>query len=116
MSATILPFPIVARPAPLPPVRLVDQIPTPLTPAWCEHHMPLIDAAMDLLSADDVEFARRCQLMADEDGRSMLEELAGQIERLGAYVGTVADALAMTATRIRKAMSSEHMIPVGADA
>ena len=71
----------------------------PLTPAWCEHHMPLIDTAMDLLSADDVEFARRCRLMRDDDGRAMLDELAGQIERLGAYVGTVAEALAMTSAR-----------------
>ena len=105
MSATILPFPIVARPAPFPPVRLVDQIPTPLTPAWCEHHLPLIEAAMNLLSADDVEFGRRCRLMRDEDGRAMLGELAGQLQRLGAHIADVADALGLTAARIRDAMS-----------
>ena len=59
------------------------------TPAWCTRHLPLVDAAMELLEADDVEFARRCQLMRDEDGRAMLGELAGQLQRLGSHIADV---------------------------
>lgn len=55
---------------------------------------------MDLLEADDDEFARRCALMRDEDGRAMLGELARQLQRLGAHVGDVADALGLVAARI----------------
>lgn len=58
MSAVILAFP---RPA---PVRVL-----PFTPAWCAQHRPRINAAMDLLAADDAKFAQRCALMADEEGR-----------------------------------------------
>lgn len=50
---------------------------------------------MDLLEADDVEFALRCRLMRDEDGRAMLGELAGQLQRLGAHIADVADALGL---------------------
>lgn len=59
---------------------------------------------MDLLEADDAEFARRCALMCDEDGRAMLDELAGQLQRLGAHIADVADALGLTGERIRDAM------------
>ena len=54
----------------------------PFAAAWCTQRLPLIDAAMDLLEADDIEFARRCRLMRDTDGRAMLDELAGQLQRL----------------------------------
>ena len=58
---------------------------------------------MDLLGADDAEFSRRCQLMLDEDGQAMLDELAGQRHRLGAHIADVADALRLTATKIGEA-------------
>ncbi len=77
----------------------------PFTAAWCARHLPLIDAAMDLLSADDVEFARRCALIADDEGRVMVGELAGQLQRLGAHIADVADALGLTAARIRDQMA-----------
>ena len=76
----------------------------PFTPDWCAQHLPLIDAAMDLLPADDAEFARRCQAMRDEDGRAMLDELAGQLQRLGTQIADVADALSLTVARIRDTM------------
>ena len=76
--------------------------PVPFTAAWCVQHLPLIDAAMDLLEADDVD--RRWRLMRDEDGRAMLDELAGQLQQLGAHIADVADALGLTEERIRGAM------------
>ena len=103
MSAVILAFP---RPSPVRALYPVGGTQTPFTAAWCEQHLPLIDAAMDLLSADDVEFDRRYQLMKDQDGRAMLDELAGQLERLGAHVSDVADGLGLTAARIRNAMTA----------
>ena len=60
---------------------------------------------MDLLEADDAEFGRRCGLMRDEEGRAMLDELAGQLQRLGAHIADVADALGLTAARIRDALT-----------
>ena len=60
---------------------------------------------MNLLSADDEEFARRCRLMADLDGRAMVGELAGQLQRLGTHIADVADALELTAARIRDQMA-----------
>ena len=77
-----------------------------ITAAWCAQHLPLIDAAMDLLEANDVDFARRCRLMRDEDGRAMLDELAGQLQRLGAHIADVADCLSLTAERIRGEMTA----------
>lgn len=59
---------------------------------------------MDLLAVDDAEFARRCALMADEDGRMMVGELAGQLHWLGAHVADVADAPGFSAVRISDAM------------
>ena len=46
---------------------------------------------MELLEADDDEFGRRCVLMRDKDGRAMLNELAGQLQRLSAHIADVAD-------------------------
>ena len=79
--------------------------PTSFTREWQDQHLPLIDAAMDLLHADDAEFERRCRLMADAEGRSLLEELTAQLDRLGSHVGDVVDALALTAMRIRTTMA-----------
>ena len=75
----------------------------PFTAAWCGQHLPLITAAMELLEADDAEFERRCSLMTDEEGRMIVGELAGQLQRLGAHIADVADALGLTAARIRDA-------------
>ena len=93
MSAVILSFP---RPSPVRALSPAGGARVPFAASWCELHLPLITAAMDLLEADDVEFARRCRLMRDEDGRAMLDELAGQLQRLGTHVADVADALGLT--------------------
>ena len=61
---------------------------------------------MNLLQADDVEFQRRCRLMADEDGRGLLAELSARLDQLGAHVGDVVQALLLTATRIRTTMAT----------
>ena len=68
--------------------------------------LPLIGAAMDLLETDEVEFSRRCRLLRGADGRAMLDELAGQLQRLGAHIADVADALGLTARRVRGAMTA----------
>ena len=47
----------------------------------------------------------RCQAMRDEEGRAMLDELAGQLQRLGAHIADVADTLGLTAARIRDAFT-----------
>ena len=98
MSAVILAFP---APSPIRALVRAGDGSAPFTPIWCAQHLPLIDAAMDLLEADDDEFASRCALMRDEDGRAMLDELAGQLQRLGSHIADVADALGLTAARIR---------------
>ena len=67
---------------------------------------------MDLLDADDAEFARRCQTMRDEEGRAMLDELAGQLQRLGAHIADVADGLGLTAEPIRDQMSPGACVPL----
>ena len=103
MSATILAFP---RRSPIQALCRVTDGSAPFTAAWCAQHLPLIDAAVDLLEADDADFAQRCQLMRDEEGRAMLDELAGQLQRLGAQVADVADALGLTAARIYDAMTT----------
>ncbi len=103
MSALVIPFP---RQAPMRALCAGGQALAPFTAAWCARHLPLIDAAVDLLSADDVEFARRYRLMRDEDGRAMVDELAGQLQRLGAHIADVADALGLTAERLRGEMSA----------
>ena len=103
MSSVILAFP---RRSPILALVRAGDGSAPFTPAWCAQHLPLMDAAMDLLEADDAEFGRRCQLMRDEDGRAMLDELAGQLQRLGAHIADVADALGLTAARIRTQMTT----------
>ena len=102
MSATILAFP--RRRSPIQILCRAGDGSAPFTPAWCAQHLPLIDAAMELLEADDDEFARRCALMADEEGRMMVGELAGQLQRLGSHVAEVAEALSLTAARMQAAL------------
>ena len=101
MSATILAFP---RRSPIQALCRATDGSAPFTRAWCAQYLPLIDAAADLLEADNADFAQRCQLMCDEEGRAMLDELAGQLQRLGMHIADVADALGLTAVRIREAM------------
>ena len=103
MSAVILAFP---RPSPVRALCPAGGTLAPFTAAWCTQHLSLIDAAMDLLKTDDVDFARRCRLLRDEDGRAMLDELAGQLQRLGTHIADVADALSLTAERIRGEMTA----------
>lgn len=105
MSAVILAFP---RRSPIQTLCRAGDGSTPITPGWCAQYLPLIDAAMDLLAADDAEFGRRCQTMRDEDGRAMIDELAGQLHRLGTHIGDVASALTLTASRIRDDAMTAH--------
>ena len=60
---------------------------------------------MDLLQADDAEFKRRCESIAETEGSTMLEHLTSQLDRLSGHVGDVVEALAMTAMRIRTTMA-----------
>ena len=61
---------------------------------------------MDLLEADDAEFGRRCQATRDEEGRAMLGELAGQLQRLGVHVAHIGEALSLTAERVWDRMTT----------
>lgn len=98
MTATILLFPRSGDP---------QQAARPeMTRQWTEQHLPLIDAAMDLLQADDAEFERRCKTIAETEGKSVLDQLAAQLDKLGTHVGDVVSALAMTAMRIRTTMAT----------
>ena len=106
MSATILRFPQSA-PCAVPVVAMM----APFSPAWCDQHLPLIDAAMDLLAADDTEFEQRCRLMRDGEGSMMLDDLTGQLERLGSYIAEVADGLGLVALRLRDAMIKIRRAP-----
>ena len=99
--AKIIPFPGSSRPA----QRPASTTPEPFTHEWQSQHLPLIDAALDLLQADDAEFRRRCQVIAEVEGRSRLEILSAQLERLGSHVSDVVEALTMTAMRIRTTMA-----------
>ena len=85
MSAVILAFP---RRSPIQALCRAGDGSAPFMPAWCAQHLPLITAAMELLEAGDAEFASRCALMRDEDGRAMLDELAGQLQRIARTLPT----------------------------
>lgn len=99
MTAEILAFPAApAQAAPKPQAAL--------TRRWADQHLPLIDAALDLLGADNDEFKRRCEVIAQTEGPSVLEQLTAQLDRLGAHIGDVMEALAMTAMRIRTTMAT----------
>ena len=97
-SAVILQFAPVARGAAR--QNAVDKPPI-LTRAWVDQHLPLIEAALVLLHADDIEFEHRCQRIRADDGAGKLELLSSQLERLGTHIADVADALGLTAERIR---------------
>ena len=102
MSAVVLPFAAPKRATPR--STSCDWAPI-MTRAWADRHLPLIEAALFLLHADDAEFERRCQLMkADQDG--VLVHLASQLELLGTHIGDVVEALDMTVTRIRTTVAA----------
>lgn len=103
MSAVIPAFPLRS---PIQALCRASSGAAPFTPAWCDQHLPLIKAAKDMLTTDDAEFAQRCRTMQDEDGWAMLDELADQLQPLGAHIADVADALGLTAARIRDQMAT----------
>ena len=105
MSAVVIPFARTTRCA----VQHVDKAadrPPMLTKGRADQHLPLIEAALELLQIDDVEFERRCRLMTDAEGRSLLDDLTAQLDRLGTHITNVVEALGMTATRIRATMAA----------
>ena len=76
MSATILAFP---RRSPIQALCRATDGSAPFTAAWCAQHLPLIDAAVDLLEAGNAEFKRRCHSMRSNfraQSASLLPSLA----------------------------------------
>lgn len=73
--------------------------------------MPLIDAALVLLRADDAVFKRRCRSIAEAEGFTMLESIAARLDRLATQVNDVGRSLAMTAKRMRSAMAAMRTAP-----
>ena len=104
MSAAILPFPCAHGVR----LRCRTDAATALAPVierqWSEQHLPLIRAALDLLEADDADFEDRCRQMLDAEGMSLLDDLCGQLAKVGEMLGAVSDAVALTRTRVRTAM------------
>lgn len=100
MSATILPFnPRPLAKLPQARTRAVAGVAERFGAQWSTRHMPLVTAALDLLQADDVDFAERCRLIAAEPGA--LVRLVDQLSRLAGHMADVAEALALTVQRIR---------------
>ena len=100
MSATILPF--APRAVPRPPqarARAVASIAERFGIEWSSRHHPLVAAALDLLAAGDDDFDQRCRLIASEPGA--LVRLVDQLSKLAGAMSDVAEALALTVTRIR---------------
>ena len=100
MSATILPF--EARAVAKPPqarARAVASVAERFGANWSTRHMPLVTAALDLLQADDADFAERCRIIASEPGA--LVRLVDQLSKLAGHMADVAEALTMTVQRIR---------------
>ena len=100
MSATILPF--TRKPVPQPPqarVRAVAGVAEHFGRRWTASHLPLILAALDMLGADEADFAERCRLIATEPGAMV--RLVDQLAALAGHLSDVAEALAMTVQRIR---------------
>ena len=106
MSAVVIPFP--ATQTKTAPTDEATARPPILTKAWADQHLPLIEAALVLLHADDAQFAKRCRELEQTEGRAVLESLSAQIERLGAHIGDVVEALGMAATRIRTNMAAAN--------
>lgn len=107
MSATILPF-VPRQPAKPPQARTkaVAGIAERFSAGWTERHLPLILAALDMLQADDADFAERCRLIASEPGA--LVRLVDQLSRLAGHMHDVAEALALTVQRIRAVPLQSH--------
>ena len=100
MTATILPFtpraavkPAQAR------TRAVASVVERFSASWSKQHMPLVLAALDMLQADDADFAERCRLISSEPGA--LVRLVDQLSKLAGHMADVAEALALTVQRIR---------------
>ena len=66
---------------------------------WATRHLPLVLAALDMLGADDADFAERCRLIATEPGAMV--RLVDQLAALADHLSDLAAALAMTTARIR---------------
>lgn len=100
MSATILPF--APRRATSPPqarAKALASVAERFGAQWTTRHMPLVTAALDMLAADNADFAERCRLISREPGA--LVRLVDKLARLASHLHDVAEALAMTAQRIR---------------
>ena len=100
MSAVILPF--TRKPVPQPPqarVRAVSGLAERFGEQWAGRHLPLIRAALDMLGAEDADFAERCRLIATEPGAMV--RLVDQLAALAGHLSDLAETLAMTAARIR---------------
>ncbi len=100
MSATILPFSprMIAKP-PQARTRAVAGLAEHFGAQWASRHLPLVLAALDMLQADDADFAERCRLIATEPGA--LVRLVDQLSKLAGHMADIAEALAMTVQRIR---------------
>ena len=101
MTATILPF--TPRPVPKPPqarTKAVAIVAERFGAQWSTRHMPLVAAALDLLQADDADFAERCRIIVTSEPGAMVC-LVDQLSRLAGHMHDVAEALAMTVHRIR---------------
>jgi hypothetical protein len=101
VSAVILAFP--AR-SPIAALAHPGPAASPFSAAWLATHVPLVEVGLELISCSDDDLSRRCAAMADEDGRMLVGELAGRLQRLGQHLADVGDALSLAAERIRDAM------------
>ncbi len=99
MTAVVIPFPRINA-------RRVCR-PFLLTQDWLDRHLTLVNAALDLLSADDPAFARRCCALAAAESSPRLTDLVTQLKGLGDHLADVADALSLTAERIEAAMAPQ---------
>ena len=101
MSATILPF--TGRPTTKPVQarsKAVASLADHFGEQWASRHLPLVLAALDLLQAEEPAFNERCRLIAIEP--NAIDRICGQLMHLGSHMADVADALRMTALRIRQ--------------
>ena len=109
MSAVILPFTgRVAKPVPA-RSKAVASLAEHFGEQWASRHLPLVLAALDLLQAEEPAFHERCRLIATEP--NAIDRICGQLGHLGSHMADVADALRMTAQRIRHVTHQHHGQP-----